>query len=287
MTNKFLLSLLVSFVWVIGLAVEPAAAAKVNCDKGQSIQQKLDDAKDGDRIEVTGTCIEDIVISKSRLTLDCGAPANASIIGTGGSTQTIQIQGLNVTVSNCTISGAGNLLGAVVITRNGSATIEANTIVAGTGANGSGVGVAQNSYGRILNNDITGGVNGVIVTSGSMADLFQNDITGATVGIVVINSAAADLVKNVVTGLGISSTSLGVFVSRTSTVNFSNDVIFGNDPNTFQANAVGIACSALSVLRFGLPPGVVVLQLPGTGNSQNTNFQPFSSGGCVVQGTAF
>jgi nitrous oxidase accessory protein NosD len=275
------------FAAVLGIASPVQADGKtfkVDCDKGQTIGHRLaNNVGDGDIIEVSGTCTEDIIISRSRITLDCLSPANASIVATGTATQAIQIQGSNVTVTNCEISGGSSLLGAVTVTRNGSATIEKNKITAGTGANGSGVGVAQNSYGRIIDNEIGGGVTGVIVTSGSMADLFRNDISGATTGVLIINSAAADIVKNTITGRGLAIGS-GVVVTRTSTGNFSNDVIFGEDPNTIQNFGIGIACSAFSVVRFGFLSGLTVPQSPGSGNSTPTSF---SLTRCENQGTAF
>lgn len=254
---------------------------KVNCDNGGSIQTKIDKAKEGDTIEVTGTCLEDVVITKDRITLDCVSPANASIVGTGATTTTLQVTGSNVTVANCTVSGGSNVLGAITIRSGGSARVENNKIAGGTGANATNVAVAGNSYGQLVGNEISGGVNGVFILSSSMADLFQNSIGGVVTGIGVFNSSSADIVDNTVTGRGLGIGN-GVFVSRTSTGNFSNDVIFGNTPNVIQNFGTGIRCSFWSVVRFGPAPPFVV-QNPGTGNGLNAD----TSTGCFSLGTAF
>jgi nitrous oxidase accessory protein NosD len=281
--------LLAPSVCALALAVAPAMAdddddsrtRKVNCDKGGSIQRKLDRAKEGDTIEVSGTCVEDLVIAKDRITLDCLSPANASITGAGGSRNSIEIRGRNVLVANCTVSGGANPLGAIVVRSNGSAEIERNRIFAGSAAGATGVAVSQNSYGQLVDNEISGGVNGVFVLSGSMADLFRNTISDVAIGIGVFNSAAADIVDNTLTGRG-TGTGIGVFASRASTANFSNDVIFGNGDNVIQNFGTGILCNFWSVVRFGPAPPVVP-QDDGTGNGLNAN----TATGCFVLGSAF
>ncbi len=66
----FLCSLL--FLLVTLAMAEGSPVYKVDCDKGEAIQNKINEAKAGDVIEVSGTCNENLVIRKEMndITLD-------------------------------------------------------------------------------------------------------------------------------------------------------------------------------------------------------------------------
>ena len=243
----------------IGLAgvtlTSPASATnfhsnwnKVDCDKGKSIQRRLDKAWPGQTISVSGTCNESIVIEKDRTTLDCGSLGNASIIGTGGAVSTISITARNVTISSCDVTAGDSTRITISVLRGGSMILEGNRI---SGARNTVVAV-QSSYARVIGNEITSERNGVFVSSGSSADVVDNEIHNVINGVLVTNGASADIVGNTMTGsgTGFSPFGAGVFVSRASTGNFSNDGTFGTAANTIQNFTRGIRCFDNSAVRF-------------------------------------
>ena len=142
----------------------------------------------------------------------------------------------------------------------------------------------------MISNDITDSTTGVVISSGGMADLFENDIDDVRTGVFIGNSAAADLVDNTITGPEPDGTvfSVGVFVTRTSTGNFSNDVFFGDGDNVIESFDRGIRCRDNSAVRIG-SFGNAVPQDDGAGNAVNTDFEG-APGGCATDifgGAAF
>jgi len=257
----------------------------VKCDKGKSIQRKLDRAKPGDIIEVRGTCNESIVMVTDRVSLDCKSVADGSIVGTGDALSTIRVMARNVTVANCDVSAGDSTSNTVGIGRGASMTLRSNKVSGSPGRNI--IVVAQNSYGRLIDNEIAGARNGVFISSGSMADLFLNDISDVTNGVLVTNSAAVDLVDNIITGLDATPPfGAGVFVSRTATANFSNDANFGSGDNVIQNFAHGVRCRDNSAVRFGSFSIGAVPQDDGTGNDMNTDFE-FECAADTSGGAAF
>ena len=254
-----------------------AATFKVACDNGQSIQQRLDNnMKDGDTVEVSGSCTENVTIAQDRVTLECVGGAN--ITGVADSSNVILIRSSDVTIRNCDIRGGDAPNSALIVTRSGSAVILGNKV---SDSNSSGVVVTQASYARVIGNEVTESAGtGVSITSSSMADVADNNIhDNGSNGMFVARSAAADVAGNDIVDNG----STGVFVSRTSTVAFSNDRSLGDTPNKIEGNnSRGIACFDNSALQFGEP------QDYGTGNGNPNGTGPntvFEGGGfCATSG---
>lgn len=67
----------------LGVANADSAVKKVECEKGQTLTEALQQAKPGDTLKVTGTCHERVTITTDRLTLDGGG--SAVLDGGGGS----------------------------------------------------------------------------------------------------------------------------------------------------------------------------------------------------------
>ena len=238
--------------------------------------------KDGDTVEVSGSCTENVTIAQDRVTLEC--VGGASITGVDATspenTNVVRVRASDVVVRNCDIRGGDAPNTALIVIRGGSATIIGNKV---SGSNSTGILVTQNSYGRIFgNNEVTGNAgSGVSITSGSMADVANNNIhDNGSNGMTVLRSAAADVVGNDI----VDNARSGVFVSRTSTVAFSNDASFGSAPNKIEGNNTrGIGCFDNSALQFGEP------QDYGTGNGNPNGTGPntvFEGGGfCATSGT--
>ena len=236
---------------------------EVDCDKGESIQARLDNnVEDGDTLEVSGTCSESIVIDKDRITLDCLAGAN--ITSTGD--VTISVSGSNAIISGCAISGVQS---AVKVLSGGSARLEGNTI-SGADAN---VRVLESSHLLLINgNQITGARLGVAVGAASSAVIVSNNISNNSQnGVLVTNSGSAHLVGNEIKDNGGN----GVGVVRSSTAVFSLHDLFGNAANQISGNGgSGILCFSPAALNFGAPQDF-------TGGNTGGNTGLF----CSVRGT--
>ena len=166
-----------------------AATFKVDCDNGQSIQQRLDNnVNDGDTVEVSGACTENITIAQDRVTLEC--VGGASITGVADSSNVVMIRSSDVIVRSCDIRGGDAPRSALIVIRSGSARIFGNTV---SGSNSTGITVTQASYARVIGNEVTGSAgSGVSITSSSMADVADNNIhDNGSNGMFVARSAAA------------------------------------------------------------------------------------------------
>ncbi len=217
----------------------------VKCDKGKSLQKRLDKAKDGATIKVRGICEESIVIDKNRLTLMC-KPGGGITGGTARSAVVVYSQ--NVTITGCDISIGGGTVGAIAVLRNGSAIITDNTI-AGGAANG--VTTSQGGYARVLDNTISGRT-AVLASGNSVMDVARNIINTTRTGIFVANGSTMDIVGNTVTGpepTGAFNT--GLSIARNGVANLSNDASLGSDANIIQDFFRGIDCRTGSVVRAG------------------------------------
>jgi len=90
-----------------GLAGTAAAKVrKVDCDKGQSIQAKLDKTNAGDTIEITGACTENVVVSRNRISMTAG-PGGGSIASAAPTGSVILVEGRDVRVLGLTVPAVG------------------------------------------------------------------------------------------------------------------------------------------------------------------------------------
>ena len=94
----------------------------VKCDKGRSIQKKIDKSKPGDTVKVKGSCTENVIIRVDDLTLVCDPGASIS----SASGTTIAVLATDVRISDCTITGdsVGGIGVAIFRSSSASATRE-------------------------------------------------------------------------------------------------------------------------------------------------------------------
>ena len=136
----------------------------VDCDAAETIQAALDQARDGDTINVTGTCFEtDLRITLDNLRLDGGgiATIDSTAVLTGN---VLQVRGAsNVRIQGFTILGGGT---GIRISRSGSGRIRDNIV---EGAARGGITLNGSNDATIERNIIrNNGTNGVGVSRASM-----------------------------------------------------------------------------------------------------------------------
>jgi len=151
----FLCSLL--FLLVNFAMAEGGTLQKVNCQKGETIQNKLDEAKAGDVIEVSGTCNENLVIRKELHDITLDGQGVATIDGPDSTQPTIDIRGKGIIVRGFTITGG---LNGIKIHHSATASIDGNRIDK-TGRRA--IVVVYDSSARILNNTIQNNPRGGIL----------------------------------------------------------------------------------------------------------------------------
>jgi len=121
---------------------------KVDCDKGETIQNKIDEAKAGDVIVVSGTCNENLVIRKEMHDITLDGQGMATINRPDSTRNTITIRGKGITIRGMNITGGRN---GISIRQDAEASINGNHI------NRTGrwaIVVTNNSSARIMNNTI-------------------------------------------------------------------------------------------------------------------------------------
>lgn len=239
-----------SGLFLFFIASSPAegrAPRKVNCDNGETIQAELGKAQDGDVIEVSGPCTENIVIENNRITLR--GVGGATLTGPDATESTVLVRGLNVRIEDFAapgfISGGSNV---VQVQRGASADIRNNVIENGVS---SGVLVNQSAYARVMGNTVqNNGTQGVTIRQSASADVLSNDILNNGLrGIQVSDAAEADIDDNDI----INNGSDGIRVRRTSHIRLSEEPGLGV-PNRINGNSGrGIRCQTNSTIRSATP----------------------------------
>ena len=238
---------------VFALALGPALAddddddggpktRTVKCDKGKSIQKKLDKSKPGDTVVVRGVCTENITMSVPGVTLMAEAAGDGI---TAASSNVITVRTIDVTISGLTITGGST---GIAVLRGGSASISGNHV---SGASGTGIVITHNSYGRIVGNTSTGnGSDGAVVRQGSGADVHGNNLNsngddGLSVQASAVDADGNEMKDNDDEGLE----------SVNSRVNLSQDSrtgVFSDLPNTMTGNGNnGLRCVSYSSISTG------------------------------------
>lgn len=218
-------------ILALGFSVPSQAVAKtinVNCNSGKTIQGAVERANPGDTINVSGTCGKNIVIVLNRITLDGGGTAT---IDAPDDSPGIHILGSNVAIRGFTIEGGSD---GIQIARGGSAVIEDNDI---SGASNNGIAVLEASYGRIIDNTITGNEDGVRVEQASAAHIINNVVSGNFFDGIRSSKGSHTHIDggNVITG-----NEIGIRVSRQSHADLSTDGV----ANVIEGNSEwGILCN--------------------------------------------
>jgi parallel beta-helix repeat protein len=218
---------------------EGAATHKVDCDKGEFIQKKIDNAKEGDVIKVSGTCNENLHIPDELHGITLDGQGSATIDGADSSRATIGIKGKSITVRGFTITGGrdginitnGNVLidgniikntrrWAICVSRKSSAEIFSNTI-------------QNNPEGGIILADSSAGHVGVSGLPGERI-FFPNTIVQNGVGIEVLRNSEATIAGNTIS----NNTFTGIYVIDNSRahIGFPDDTL-AVGANTIKGNA--------------------------------------------------
>lgn len=188
-----------------------AATLKVHCGSGPSIQDRLDrNVSGGDTIEVSGTCIENVVVNVPGVRLV--AEPGAQIVAADSDSPVIIVQAPRVRIAGFTISGG--FIG-IQVRNSGSAFIVDNVIESN----------------RLEGVNVGGGSTAQIVKEVTGNKIRQNgfDENGKPVnrghGIFVGQSSNANIVGNVIDGNG----DIGVRVADASAARLSDNAITNNE----------------------------------------------------------
>lgn len=221
--------LLVAFV-LIGLIALPVLTVqaqgvgtgvlRVNCDKGDSIQETIRKSWEHTTIEVSGTCNEHVELNKDRISI-IGKPG-AVLSAPSGSFSVIAVRGRSVRIKNFEIDATGLVNGIHV---NGGAwvTIEDNTI---KNSDFSGITVRDGSFGDINHNQIVdNGGHGIFLFIGASANIIGNTIQNSgNLGIAPTAGSYALIIDNEIRNSGAG----GIWIGGKSGATINFNIIEGN-----------------------------------------------------------
>jgi len=224
---------------------------KVDCDKGETIQNKIDEAKAGDVIVVSGICNENLVIRKEMHDITLDGQGIATINGSDAIRNTIAIKGKGITIRGMNITGGRN---GISIRQGAEASINGNRI------NRTGrwaIVVTNNSSARIMNNTIQDNPRGgILIRAHSRAQIGVSGPPGERV------SPPNTIIQN--------GGRAAIQVSR-----FSEAFIVGN---VIRNNRGGIRVVNHSQAHIGLPDSPVTLGANKIeGNDSGVLIRRFSS----------
>ena len=266
----------------------------VNCDDGDSIQEALDEAKDGGTINVSGTCAELITVGTDGITIDGGGAAIINGTLLGGTQPLVVVEARNVRIQNIIVTNSPG--SGIDVRSNGSAIIEGTTV---TLSARHGIEVSMSAYARIGSGendhpatagDETGNVisdnaqvlangSGIFVKGSANADIFHNLITGNNRGININNAGSADIDGNKITG----NTARGLSLLTSGAVVLGLDFVHGHN-NLIELNGIGIRCrlggaADGNLQNFGVGN-------PGTGGTPHSDDTDIT-GSCHVTSAIF
>ena len=245
---------------LLGFSISQASADPVECDDGDSIQAALDEAANGDTINVVGTCNERVTIDLDNLTLDGGETAVIDGTGLGATSLLLTVRASNVTIRGFTVQNSP--IHGISIIRSGSAVIQGN-ILQKNGRHG--IAVGQSSFAIIGAGDLSGnhdnpptpgsegniisgnGKHGVNIRLNAGARIFHNNIiNNVNSGINLADGASADIDGNDITG-----NTRGISLQTNASVLLSDGLLHG-EANLINGNDVGVRCRTGGALR-GFP----------------------------------
>lgn len=234
---------------ILPLATE-AKTIDVNCDEGQTIQQRLRHAEPGDRVAVTGTCNENVVVQDDRSGITLDGQGTAVVRGPDATQSTIVVRGGNITIRGFTIGGGEN---GVSVRDGGTALIDSNTIE-GTGQDG--ISVIRHSSATIINN---------ILRSNPRDGIVVTDSSSARIGFVSTRDAVAS--PNLISLNG----RRGVTVSRSSNVRIVGNTITANADGGVNIVRASQADLAANVIDGNARQGIQVSQNSGANLADNND----------------
>ena len=277
-------------ILALGLGIASEAEARninVNCPS-KSLQSAVERANPGDTLNVSGTCVELIVVGTDDVTIDGGTTASIDGTGIGGTQSLVVVEARNVRIQNITVTDSPG--SGIHVRSNGSAIIEGTTIKDNAA---DGIRVNQSAYARIGpdsdhpnpagtgkgnvisdNGKVLNNASGIVARGGANADIFHNSITGNPRGINVNTAGSADIDGNDIT----NNTQRGLSLLTSGAVALGLDAVHGHN-NLIELNGIGIRCrlggAADGIFQdFGVGnPGI-----GGTPHSDDTDI----SGSCHV-----
>jgi parallel beta-helix repeat protein len=215
------------FIWLMpslaegqqGPFPQPIMTVRLTCNNATKIGQFLllnypKRLPPGGTLVVSGTCRENLLIPEHIQNITLEGRGTAQIVPSHPNENTINVRGRGIKINGFTIQGGFR---AIAIQEGGAAIITKSVI---KNAQTFGIQVSENSYARIIDNDIQNNTeDGINVRLGAGADIFDNRISGNRNGVDVDSGGSADISGNNIS----SNLQDGVHLRDNSHVRFSAD----------------------------------------------------------------
>ena len=220
--------------------IAQANTHKVKCST-QSITQKLNGVKPGDVVEVSGTCVENLVIPADMHNVTFRGNGTATIEPADPTQDTIRIRGSNIRIIGFTIKGGRD---AVHVHYSGDARLANNTIINSTR---DGVIVHAGASVRVLDSTVANnGRHGVTATESSSLRVGINRVgdtfarpniieNNGREGVISIRSSNARVIGNTIRNNGRD----GIRVDRNAHADIRANAINSNGRAAVQINVSG------------------------------------------------
>ncbi len=156
-------------------AVPPTGPKSVDCDGGDTIQEEVDEADGPTIIFVSGTCAENVTITKDDITIQGDNIIDDHVIG--GFTIT---GAQRVTIKSLTIRDGTTSYPVGVFASRGAAVVLDDIFVSGQG--GAGIYVSRNAYADIFGSTAenpAGGDNALLLNDGAVVRVEDSTFTSA------------------------------------------------------------------------------------------------------------
>jgi len=203
-----------------------------------------------DKLTITGTCNENVLVDNTHLRLDITGTSGATISG-GSSLPTLDLRAKGVALTNLTVTGGDR---GIVVQRNSNAYIQ-NVVV--QGASGDGIEVRSMAFAIILGSTVrNNGKSGIVVT----------ELGSARIGIVENEDGAPSYSANTIesnSGSGIvvgGNSNALIYMNTISSNHQAGILVFGASSATTGGNTInangdsGIATLGNSAMTVGTTP---------------------------------
>jgi parallel beta-helix repeat protein len=227
-----------------------AETATVDCNTGGAVGSTLARLKPGDVLLAQGTCRENILIQAglNHITLD--GQGKATIHAPDTRQPAVQVLGREITIKGLTVTG-GQF--GIAINRGATAVVEGNTM---ENAALSGLEVSQNSFARVIKNNIRKNQSHGVLVLGSASVHLGVMQTGDRVpqpnviennggdGIMVLRSSTARIIANTISG----NRRHGLTVQQASHADVAGNLFNGNGEHGIRVvgnSGVNLADSAM------------------------------------------
>lgn len=188
----------------VAFAMPPPGPKFVDCDGGDSIQEEVDEADGPTIIFVSGTCNENVTITKDDITIQGNNIVDDHVVG--GFT----IAGAHrVTIKSLTIRDSAASYPVGVFATRGAAVVLDDIFVSGQG--GAGIYVSRNAYADIFGSTVENplhGDNALLINDGAAVRASNSTFSSAN---------------------GASNTGAAVGLYRSASARFDGDNFFEND----------------------------------------------------------